>query len=178
MTWSRTVLSIGGFALAVAALAQVADLIVVGDAPLQLPELSPPRLPAITTRELAPIEGFAAIAERPLFAPGRRPAPQAPSLGTETVAAAPANTAPLSAVLIGVLLSPRSHSAVLRLADGKNKTLAEGDSIDGWKLERVLPDRASFQSGETHVELLFPLHQASAAAANAAPTTRFAPARR
>jgi len=176
MAWSRAVLLIGGLTLAVAALAQVADLMAPGNGPLQLPELSPPRLPAATTRELAPIEGFAAIAERPLFAPSRRPAPQAPSLGT--VAAAPMNAAPLSVVLIGVLLSPRRHSAVLRLADGKNKTLAEGDSIDGWKLERVLPDRASFQSGETRVELLFPLHQASAAAANAAPATRFAPARR
>jgi hypothetical protein len=176
MAWSRTVLSIGGFALAVAALVQAADLMAENDAPLLLAELSPPKLPAIATRELAPIEGFAAIAEHPLFAPSRRPAPPAP--GTETVAGAPANTVPLSAVLIGVLLSPRRHAAVVRLADGKNKTLAEGDSIDGWTLERVLPDRASFQSGETRMELLFPLHQASAAAASAAPTSRFAPARR
>ena len=177
MARSRIVLSIGGIALAVAALAGAADLLAGSDAPLQLPELAPPMLPAITTRELAPIEGFAAIAERPLFAPSRRPAPVSSSPGTEAVAAAPVNTAPLSVVLIGVLLSPRGHSAVVRLADGKNKTLAEGGSIDGWTLERVLPDRVSFQSGETRTELLFPHHRASAAA-NAAPTPRFAPARR
>jgi general secretion pathway protein N len=125
------------------------------------------------SRVLAPLSAFAAIADRPLFAPTRRPLPQSlPAAPIVETKPPPVTTPTLSAALAGVLISPDGRFAVLRWPDGKNTTLAEGAAVDGWLLKQVTPDRAVFISGSTSAEVTFPAAQVLRTAAAAAATGR------
>jgi hypothetical protein len=121
-------------------------------------------LPAATaseSRALAPMSAFAAIVERPLFAPTRRPLPQSPPVAAIVKAKSPPPTTPtLPAALVGVLISSDGRFAVLRWPDGKSTTVAEGADVEGWLLKQVMPDRVWFISGSTSTEVTFPTHQA------------------
>lgn len=127
-----------------------------------------PAHPASGNRALAPATAFTQIAQRPLFLPSRRPEPQipAPSAAPETHVQPPAPPS-FSATLVGVLMSPAGGGAILRFADGKTTTIQEGETVQGWILKEVSPDRASFLSGSTSVEVAFPKHQASPTEASA-----------
>lgn len=88
--------------------------------------------------KLPPAHTFAAIAERPLFAPTRRPD-----------AAAPATATGLAAQyrLLGVILAQGKGRVLLAPAGGGRVIeLAPGDRIAGWRLRRVEQDRAVFAS--------------------------------
>jgi hypothetical protein len=118
--------------------------------------------PAAANRVLARAPTFAAIAQRPLFLPGRRPEPEPASPPPAPPAPAqPAAPPALSATLVGVLISPTGRSAILRLGDGKSATVPEGGTVQGWTLKQVSPDRVSFVSGSTSIDLAFPTHQAA-----------------
>jgi hypothetical protein len=133
-----------------------------GDAslPQPAPRLAPPALPRMPSRTLA--SNFDAIARRPLFAQTRKPSPP-PEAAPQPVPAKPeVPTIPLAATLIGIVMSPDLRSAVLRMPNGKNITVAEGDSVDGWKLSEVLPDAARFKNVAATVELSFPVSPPSA----------------
>jgi general secretion pathway protein N len=111
---------------------------------------------------LPPATAFAAVVQRPLFLPNRKPEPEiAPSPIVAEVPAQPAAPLPLSATLVGVLMSPDGSSAILRLEDGKTATLREGGIIQGWTLKQIAPDRVSFLLGSTNLDLAFPTRQAS-----------------
>lgn len=119
--------------------------------PLVLPKMPPKRV----------AYDFEAIVKRPLFSETRRPSPP-PELAPTPIPAKPeASAAPLAATLIGIVISPDMRTAVLRMADGKNVTVSEGDSVDGWKLSQVMPDVARFQHVARTIELSFPVPQPS-----------------
>jgi hypothetical protein len=121
----------------------------------------PSARPAAGNRMLPPAAAFAAIAQRPLFLPSRRPEPATPPLPVQAERPAqPAAPPALSATLVGVLLSPSGRSAIVRLADGKSATVPEGGTIQGWTLEQVSPDGVLFVWGATRIDLAFPTHQA------------------
>ena len=88
------------------------------------------------------IDDFAAILERPVFFKDRAMPPPA--------AAAPvAAPAPLRLKLEGVAIVADARVAVLRnLADNQLIQLAEGMSHDGWNLQSVTADSATFERGE------------------------------
>jgi hypothetical protein len=140
-------------------------------------ELAAPQSPEMTaalaaaaseSRVLAPMSAFAAIADRPLFAPTRRPLSQPPPTAPMVETKPPPVMAPtLSAALAGVLISPDGRFAVLRWPDGKSTTVAEGAAVDGWLLKQVMPDRAVFISGSTSAEVAFPAAQVLRTAAAA-----------
>jgi hypothetical protein len=127
-------------------------------------------------RTLAPIATFAAIAERPLFAPNRRPLSQAPAAVPTSQISPPPPPPKLSATLVGVLISPTERFVVLRWPDGKNATVAEGGAVEGWLLKQIMPDRASFVSGTTNAEITFPVHPLTTAESSA--TSPVVPTRR
>jgi hypothetical protein len=116
---------------------------------------TPPIIPKMPPQKLAP--DFKAIVERPLFSQTRRPSPPPAPTPSVIVAKQDAPPAPLVATLIGIVISPDIRSAVLRMGDGKNITITEGDSVDGWKLSEVLPDTARFKHVATTIELSFPV---------------------
>jgi hypothetical protein len=117
---------------------------------------------------LKPVEAYAAIAERPVFQPSRRPAPPPPPKSLPPVAPTPAVVPPAPApappppvltpvTLLAVVISTDRREAVLGLTGGKSSTLAEGDHLGDWTLTKVLPDRVVFRSAETEEDVLFPV---------------------
>lgn len=101
--------------------------------------------PALTS--LPPLAGYAAIVERPLFSPSRRPVPGA------------AETAPGASIesryrLLGVVASgPRKQAFV---AEGARRLqIAEGDRLDGWTVTEIGADRVRLTSpaGEAALRL-------------------------
>jgi hypothetical protein len=118
---------------------------------------APLAVPNMPTQKLA--SGFEAIVKRPLFSQTRRPSPPPEPAPPPISASQEPPAAPLAATLIGIVISPDMRSAVLRMADGKNVAVAEGDSVDGWKLSEVMPDAARFKHVATTIELSFPVPQ-------------------
>jgi hypothetical protein len=166
--------TIAASATLVAVLTLLADLAVAPSRGSRDADSAPPPNSAELPRALKAVEGYAAIAERPLFQPSRRPAPPpapkaAPAIAVAVVAplaapAAPTAPPPVLApmTLLAVVISDNKREAVLGLTGGKSSTLAEGESIDGWTLASVLPDRVVFRLAATEKEVTFPVGQATA----------------
>lgn len=95
-------------------------------------------LPEAAAFEMPPLDDFSVIAERPLFSPTRRPAEgDAPT-------AAPRQM--LDLTLIGVVLTGEERIAIVTPAgQGKAVRLGVGDSIRGWTLVELEPERATFE---------------------------------
>jgi hypothetical protein len=91
-------------------------------------------------------EAMAPALERPLFAPSRRPAAEAPTAKAET----PAQTFRL----LGVAYSEGVGVAVIEV-DGARARLKRGQSIAGWRLAEIGPRRAVLVQGETRKVLTF-----------------------
>jgi hypothetical protein len=93
---------------------------------------------------------FDEILRRPLFSESREPPPPPEKV---SVVSAPVVTH-IRLELEGVAITPDARIAVLRdLTTKQVLHLAEGDSHNGWKLERVTTDKALFKSNQQSVEL-------------------------
>ena len=103
-----------------------------------LPEFS---LPDLET-------GFPELLARPIFSTSRR----------TFVAAGPEDAGAMKKgqfVLVGVLISPRQRSALLRdVATGKTETVAQVGVVRGMTLGQVMPGRVVLRQGEESEELL------------------------
>ena len=124
-----------------------------GPAPSGGGEATPPlaALPDQPSYTMAPAENFAAILERPLFSPTRRP----PAQG---VAATIAPEPELQVTLVGVIISSEEQIAIVRLNDADRfARLSVGDSFQGWILDSIEPSRITFRrgDGEEHIELTY-----------------------
>ncbi|WP_244511182.1 hypothetical protein [Magnetospirillum fulvum] len=79
------------------------------------------------------------VLDRPLFSPDRRPTP--------TVAAA---TALEGFVVTGIAVSEQAASAVVRPPAGKTIRLRPGQTLDGWTVRRIAPQRVTLdRAGES-----------------------------
>ncbi len=110
-----------------------------------------PDLPAEPSFAMAPAAIFSAILERPIFSPTRRPPPE----GTATIESADPE---LDVTLVGIIISAEERIALVKPKDGSRFVrLSEGDSLQGWILESIEPDRITFQRGEIeeHFELSY-----------------------
>ncbi|MBV9863378.1 MAG: hypothetical protein JO267_14665 [Alphaproteobacteria bacterium] len=123
-----------------------------------LPQLPPPppsgggALPS-----LPPLASFAAIAERPLFSPSRRPSM------TDRGSAAAALAGRYR--LLGLVTTRDGRRALM--ADGSRTVeLGEGDAVEGWSIKRIEQDRLVLSSPAG--EAVLTLRQAAAASASAA----------
>ncbi|HEX3954191.1 MAG TPA: hypothetical protein VHW90_11495 [Stellaceae bacterium] len=101
---------------------------------------------AATVPALPPAAAFAAVSDRPLFSPSRRP---------PAVAAAPlAGAVAARYRLIGVIAIGGDRRALL--ADGPRRIeISEGGALDSWKVARIEDDRVVFSTptGETSLIL-------------------------
>jgi hypothetical protein len=106
---------------------------------------STPRDDVGTKFSLPPVESFAAVTDRPLFAQSRRP----PAQGSDD------SLGPWSGlVLAGVVISPTGRQALI--LHGKPQTtahVAEGQNVDGWVVTSILPDRIVIRGGTSEHEL-------------------------
>ncbi|MEG3179681.1 hypothetical protein [Sphingomonas sp. LT1P40] len=89
-----------------------------------------------------PVAPVAAVYERALFAPLLE--------GSEGGDAAPAD-APALVGIAGRL--NRDAVALVRLADGGSRSIAVGESVEGWRLESLAIDAAYFTRGRERVRV-------------------------
>jgi hypothetical protein len=111
--------------------------------PLAAPQAS---APASSFASLPPLAAYAAIVERPLFAPTRRPAPGAAASGA---------SADNRFRLIGIVGTGPKRKAFV--ADGTRRSeVAEGDALDGRTVKEIGQDRVVLSSpaGETVLKLV------------------------
>ena len=85
---------------------------------------------------LAPRAEFAAITERPLFSPSRRPDATAAVVGI----------ASRYRLLGTVVANEKGRALVAPVSGGRAIELGEGDALDGWTVRRVEHDRVLFAS--------------------------------
>lgn len=109
--------------------------------------LAPPRASEAPQGALPPLAAppeappLAAAFTRPLFAAGGQEAPAA-------------EDAPALVGVVGRLM----HDAValVRTVDGSTRTLAPGESVDGWRLESLAADAAYFTRGGQRARVPMP----------------------
>jgi hypothetical protein len=148
-----------GLGLTLAATAAILAALAVWPfvAPHSRPPLRPPAArpaAAADTAHLPPFAAFAAVAERPLFAPSRRPANAA-------AGALLGNGLAARYRLLGIIADGGSRHAWLakRLAAGAPSfEIGEGDTLEGWTVRRIGEDRLILASpaGETALVLHAP----------------------
>jgi hypothetical protein len=152
-----------------------------------------PDLPEPTPFVMPPAEDFAAVVERPLFSPSRRPPSQAVAVVTVT-------SEPIDLKLTGIVLSGDQPVAIFqpevqapKQRQTKRRTrrkrappavaaanlsirLSEGDSYKGWTLDEIEAKTTLFSRGEeiTRLEIVFDV----AAPRQPQRTTKTAAARR
>jgi hypothetical protein len=100
--------------------------------------------------ELEPLASFEAMVERPLFSRSRRPQPP-------RNAAADARTGNAGApfLLSGVIVAGTTRVAFLQpRSQPKTLRVMEGETVDGWKIEKILPQRVVIGNGDAREELL------------------------
>ena len=99
----------------------------VEPAALALPSIEEPAV------AVPPLAAYAAVVERPLFSPTRRP----PVVAAPDEAAPPARRDELT--LRGVMLAPHKRVALIEIegADEEARWLAEGETLQGWTIAAV-----------------------------------------
>lgn len=166
----RTRRTLAASAVLATAIAVLADLAILPSGIASDPGTALLPKPAQMPKEVQPLQAYAEIADRPLFQPSRRPAPPPPPSPAAVIAEAPAPApapspppppppvlSPLT--LLAVAISADRREAVLGLPGGKSSTMAEGDSLEGWVLAKVLPDRVIFRIADVEKEVTFPVGQ-------------------
>ena len=128
-------------------------------------EAAPPATAAPVAAELAsfvppPAERFTEIAQRPLFVPDRRPQPDDEASRTAMPLNAP------SLMVQGVVLSREGRYAVIQHGNPpKLEAVAEGATVDGWKIESMDAHRIALRAGTATIE--FPIGKPAKAAPQA-----------
>ena len=96
------------------------------------------------------VQAYAAIADRPLFSPTRKPTKRPPP----PVQAKTNRQSLTNIVLTGVLISPEKRVALIRSAQSpKLQSLNEGQRVGGWRLDKVLHDRVVLSAGDDTAEI-------------------------
>ena len=118
-------------------------------APAATAPASAPPPAAAASFDPPPLPRFAEIAERPLFLPGRRPQADDVEPAKPTAALKP----PALAVQ-GVVLSPERRYAVIAHGNPvKYDAVAEGDTVEGWRVDSIDRDRVALSAGDAKVEV-------------------------
>ena len=95
---------------------------------------------------LPPIETYAEVAQRPLFSPTRQPPP--PEAAQDALGKSS------GFALIGIIIVEDGRIALIQ--HGRPPVLArlkEGQVVEGWTVQSILPDRVMLQHGATEHEL-------------------------
>jgi len=97
------------------------------------------------------LKKYAAISNRPLFSQTRRPTKPPPPPRPEKK-----KTVPMNLVLLGVVIGEHEKLALIRSKNSaKLHHVPEGTQIEGWVVEKILPDYIVVNSeiGQTQVRL-------------------------
>lgn len=117
---------------------------------------SPPLGPGLTVPDE---HSFAAIVERPLFSPSRRPAQAAPAPASGTAEASQAK-APLDIALVGTIISGNERVALVEtMGDGKIVQVRERGEVSGWIALLIEDGHVVFRRGKTEEELVLRYEQ-------------------
>lgn len=114
-------------------------------------------MPALLLRP-SPGRPAMATAQPPLAAPPEAP-PLAAAFTRPLFAAGTGDTtaAPDAPALVGVVGRLNQDAvALVRTADGSTRTLAPGESVDGWRLESLAADAAYFTRGNQRARVPVP----------------------
>lgn len=100
--------------------------------------------------QVAPLNSYGNIIERPLFLTERRPPEEAPE---ETpVSETPVGDEEL--VLLGVVLTPDANMALLQVDQrGQVARLRVGEKVNGWELQSVKANQVNLHNGEKELDL-------------------------
>lgn len=93
---------------------------------------------------------FSEMVERPIFSEGRRYQADQQGEDEET----PVVQTPLNFKLMGLIFSPDGQIALFRTQSGKYRRIHQGDTINDWTLEALMPDRVTLSQGDETRELL------------------------
>lgn len=136
-------------ALCLAFVAVIAvELAAGGSSPLP-PDPSPTRTRAAAPKETAgfslpPASSYDEIVTRPLFSDTRRPS----AFSTASADAHP------NFVLVGTVLSSTSRDALIRHGQpARVDHVAEGQTLDGWTVQSIEPDRVIFANAGANLEV-------------------------
>ena len=98
----------------------------------------------IASLRIPPVITYQAVVERPLFSDSRRPPAQAAQGGKAAQAAQLGAKWRLTGI---VMAGDNSFVHVEGIRDRKTVRLKVGMPVDGWQLEEIEPDHATFTSG-------------------------------
>jgi general secretion pathway protein N len=114
---------------------------------------------------LPPLSSYAEVAERPLFSATRRRRPE--EAGQDLLGKSS------SFVLVGVVISQAGRVALVQHGHpGELARLGEGQAVEGWAVQSILPDRVVLQHGATEYELKLKDLPAAPGAPHAPPKPR------
>lgn len=154
-------LSSGVLLVGCAALAVVIALELADDVALAPDVTAAPAVPELQLADARPFDppspdAFAVISERPLFAESRRPY-VAPAVVEPAAGPAPVPAEPLTAELVGIMLTGRQQAVLIQQEGAGLQRVALGQSVDGWRVERIERNQAVLsRAGEEHVLELRP----------------------
>lgn len=108
------------------------------------------KLTPVEPFQVAPLNDYRDIIERPLFLADRRPPEETPE--QSTVSETPAADEDL--VLLGVVLTPDANMALLQVDQGGQVArLRVGEKVKGWELQSVQANQVHLNNGEKELDL-------------------------
>lgn len=123
-----------------------------GNASLNVdPAATDPRRRKAEAIALLPLSSYEEIVARPLFRPDRRPPDPAEAISEAQQAAAQAQQAQVHIEelfsLNGVVVTKGKTVALLQdIKNNKSVRVSEGEKLEGWRVERVLPESVLFSN--------------------------------
>ena len=128
------------------------------------------------TFALPGVSEYQQMVERPLFMESRRPPPpkseEPPPPPPPTP---PEKATPVNFKVMGILSTPEGRMALIADAKGKYKRLKVKDSLDGWQITDIKPDRLLIEQGEFKEDLSLLKKRAKGASPTPTGTPAMAP---
>lgn len=127
------------------------------------PEVKAP--PELKMAAMPPAETFAEIVQRPLFNENRLPDPARAQATADTGdgSTAPAASDLSQFKLVGVITASSIRIALVQRAGGETKRVRAGDTIDGWRIEKIDVSGVTASDGNRSARLVIPRAQNAAA---------------
>ncbi len=155
--FGKVCLWLTGFFLSYGALAYVPSPFAIFELFETVPELSIPKLPTLKLKTMPAIEDFSTIAERPLFNKDRKPDPEPKAVAAPGQPAGPPPLVELTQFrLIGIVKSTERAIALIRNSAGTTLTLEPGGTLEGWTVETIDADGATFTAQGRQERLTIP----------------------
>jgi hypothetical protein len=104
------------------------------DAPANVALRQPP---ALSMRDMPPLSAFAEISARPLFNAGRKPDPASGRLGGGEPPAGGDQGELSQYRVVGIVADRTTQRAIVERSGAPSLKLAPGDSLAGWRIDRI-----------------------------------------